>query len=492
MKIQTIARYIPPLLAASCTAAAFFHTSADATILGRYSLDYSVLLILFVSLTGVLWSIASHRDAYRRLSSKLTGNLVSVVITAVLAVPAALWWWANRAAMPVSPGVIACIGIAALSVALLALSRERPSSVLLKVGLVAISLMLAILLLEIAFRIKAHADDRNVFDRINERKRPLGTDREVTLGQFIMPSRNHSIVYELIPDLRFRFKGAPVTVNSVGFRSREVEASKPPGVVRILGLGDSIMFGWGIHDEETYLAVLERKLNRRFPSASWETVNTAVPGYNTVMEVAVLKEKGLRYEPDLVVIHYVSNDLELPDFIRQQQDYFTLRKSFLADFVKSVRLQVDPGFGRALAAAPFDSEQRRFVSDPELVPPEYRDMVGLEAYRAAMHELSALSERYGFEVVVVTHVGLQDFVKELCIELGFPMVEAYYRWRRYVSDNAIKNPDDLWKVTPRDAHPSALGHTIIAEAIVEWGEKNGVFESLVDDCRGRSGGKISF
>ena len=41
-------------------------------------------------------------------------------------------------------------------------------------------------------------------------------------------------------------------------------------------------------------------------------MNTGVPGYNTYMEVAALKQKWLFYEPALVVIDFVGNDLDLP------------------------------------------------------------------------------------------------------------------------------------------------------------------------------------
>jgi hypothetical protein len=36
--------------------------------------------------------------------------------------------------------------------------------------------------------------------------------------------------------------------------------------------------------------VLERRLNGEMGAARWEIVNTAVPGYNPVMEVATLRE----------------------------------------------------------------------------------------------------------------------------------------------------------------------------------------------------------
>ena len=75
-----------------------------------------------------------------------------------------------------------------------------------------------------------------------------------------------------------------VHTSSQGFRDREYAAAKASGSYRVLGVGDSLMFGWGVDEGRDYLSVLERRLEREHPERSWEVINTAVPGYNTVME----------------------------------------------------------------------------------------------------------------------------------------------------------------------------------------------------------------
>ena len=141
--------------------------------------------------------------------------------------------------------------------------------------------------------------------------------QNVSLRGLVQPSPNDRIVYQLKPGLRATFIGVPVTINRAGFREREVEPTKQPGTFRIVGLGDSVMFGWGVPVEATYLRVLEDLLQRRGDPSRYEILNFAVPGYNSVMEVETFRSVAGSYAPDLVLVGYVSNDDQLPNFMQR-------------------------------------------------------------------------------------------------------------------------------------------------------------------------------
>ena len=51
--------------------------------------------------------------------------------------------------------------------------------------------------------------------------------------------------------------------NSRGYRDNEHALAKPPGVKRLLSLGDSFAWGAGIEFDDTYAQRLERQLSRR-------------------------------------------------------------------------------------------------------------------------------------------------------------------------------------------------------------------------------------
>jgi len=196
------------------------------------------------------------------------------------------------------------------------------------VALAASSILVVLVCVEIGLRVyTVLAEEAGLRDLESRREfaSPLGA--KASLGDIIRPSSRRAVVYELIPGVETLYKGQPLSVNEAGFRGRHYRKTKLPRTVRIVGLGDSVMFGSGVADDETYLARLADNLNERFSQVSWEVINTGVPGYNTTMEVAVLESTGLDYEPDLVLIGFVSNDFGLPNFILYREDPWTLTRS---------------------------------------------------------------------------------------------------------------------------------------------------------------------
>jgi hypothetical protein len=115
------------------------------------------------------------------------------------------------------------------------------------------------------------------------------------------------------------------TTNRLGFRGPEfavskhdsrLVATKPEGTVRIVFLGDSFTFGEGVRDDDTFPVRTAALLQEQHPSGSprFETYNLGICGYNTTQELALLEDLGLKLLPDRVVLGYVLNDAEPPQF----------------------------------------------------------------------------------------------------------------------------------------------------------------------------------
>ena len=77
---------------------------------------------------------------------------------------------------------------------------------------------------------------------------------------------------------------------------------------RILILGDSIAFGFGLAQEDTFAQQLERLLNHDRPGST-EVINAGVPAYNTLQEVTYFQEAGILLEPDVAVLALYWNDV---------------------------------------------------------------------------------------------------------------------------------------------------------------------------------------
>jgi hypothetical protein len=299
------------------------------------------------------------------------------------------------------------------------------------------------------------------------------------LGDIVRRSGNPRLVYELRPGLDVRFTGQPLRTNTLGFRGPEIETSKPPGTLRLLGLGDSVMFGWGVREEEGFLWRLEEKLRELETGAKWEVVNLAVPGYNTVMELELLRERGLALEPDLIVLNFVGNDLSLPYFIVAGEDWLDPRRSFLLDLVRGrLHLLAAParsGLARAPPRAPGDP----FAEVSGGVPARYRDMVGEQAWRRAMGDLAVLASRRGVPVIVLAHPEAPPFVHAACRELDLDLVETRTALEAYMGARGITEMrGSELTITAADPHPSAGAHEIIASVLVGHLRESGLLARL--------------
>jgi lysophospholipase L1-like esterase len=100
----------------------------------------------------------------------------------------------------------------------------------------------------------------------------------------------------------------PIRTNSLGLRSAEVAQPKPDGVTRILALGDSVTFGWGLRGEDAYPSQLASLLATLRPNQRFEVVNAGVSGYGTWQQGLWLAEDGLALQPDVVVVQAHLND----------------------------------------------------------------------------------------------------------------------------------------------------------------------------------------
>jgi lysophospholipase L1-like esterase len=89
---------------------------------------------------------------------------------------------------------------------------------------------------------------------------------------------------------------------------KEYPVERVPGTRRILILGDSFAFGYGVNDADVVSAVLEDLLNQRVPGST-EVINLAVSGFGQAEELVTWNAKARAYRPDIVVLFYFDNDI---------------------------------------------------------------------------------------------------------------------------------------------------------------------------------------
>ena len=93
-----------------------------------------------------------------------------------------------------------------------------------------------------------------------------------------------------------------VRINEKGLRDRPHSYERQNDMERILVLGDSFAWGYGVEESERFSQLLEKSLGV-------EVINAGVSGYSTDQELLWYKNEGIKYETDLVILVVAGNDV---------------------------------------------------------------------------------------------------------------------------------------------------------------------------------------
>jgi len=116
--------------------------------------------------------------------------------------------------------------------------------------------------------------------------------------------------YRPRPGRTFEYpNGTAAHANEMGFRGPTVGVPKPTEVFRVVLLGGSTTFGWGVDDAHTIDAHMRRLFSERFPGSRVEVVNLALDGYDSYQLLERLRTDGLPLDPDVVILNTGVNDV---------------------------------------------------------------------------------------------------------------------------------------------------------------------------------------
>lgn len=110
------------------------------------------------------------------------------------------------------------------------------------------------------------------------------------------------------PEFHYRFN-----IDQVSQRGADPRAPKANSF-RVVCLGDSFTWGFGVVDEDLFTSRLERALAQRFPERDVQVINAGVPGYGTADQLRFLLSRGAALDPDLVIVQFLPDN----DFIENR------------------------------------------------------------------------------------------------------------------------------------------------------------------------------
>ena len=138
---------------------------------------------------------------------------------------------------------------------------------------------------------------------------------------FSVVQQDRDLFWVLKPGLDADFRGKRVRVNTLGFRGPEIPSVKPPDTLRIVCMGGSPTFGWGVEDVGTYPRLLEHALASSKTVASHvQVINASVIGYSSLQGVRLFDQAIGVLNADWVIISYLVNDPSRHRFFRSSPD----------------------------------------------------------------------------------------------------------------------------------------------------------------------------
>lgn len=347
-----------------------------------------------------------------------------------------------------------------------------------KISLSAASLLITLVALEIALRLYGYNP-------------PASWRRGTDLA--LRPSLYPELKYELTPGASVKAWGTDVKINSQGFRGPE--PSSDPATERVIVLGDSITFGNSLAMEDTFPFQLQQSLASQRRNV--EVLNFGVGGYDTLQEVALLETRGLKYQPNLVVVAYCLNDVSIAsvslDHLKRTQQIQSSHYNFLyesrlvqliSESVEKIRTKNwekrmnDPEVFRREFANQIDpiGDDESELLDLMNRSPRWpgstwygnRDRVG--RLRFGFRRLARLSHENHFQVVIMiipllqskagaySHLAAHRIVEMEARRAGFDTIDLTDQFLRAGMENLTLSLGDI-------IHPNKIGHAIMADSL---------------------------
>jgi len=268
------------------------------------------------------------------------------------------------------------------------------------------------------------------------------------------------LMYRHQPNFERTYQGVSVSFNEMGLRDRPLSA-REPGLQRIVVLGDSVVFGWGVEVEDTFSRQLERAV-RETTRTRVETINTGVCSYNSEMEREFLRRHGDELDPDLVLLVYVDNDTG--PTLMPPRDQGSLQ-GFRRDPVESLKYLLR----RSRIYSTIDHIVPAVLSPPTPDPEES----GWRASMAAVQDIAAWCAARGITFrVLLFRMSPSPKSERVLADLERVARSAAATGTAFgLTDTLPWFADrNLRRLTNSflDSHPNPAGHALLAAGAAEW------------------------
>ncbi len=308
---------------------------------------------------------------------------------------------------------------------------------------------------------------------------------DVDSQRVAIPGRPHSIAeYLSDPESIRRVTVFTISTNSLGFRDEELPVQKPPGQLRIACVGECVTLGAGVDDDETYPHLLGERLRKRHRDRDIRVINAGLAKQPQQI-LDLMEQHVLRLEPDVVVYAPGADTAFFPCHTGgapfrlwvTEDEYRRYLARYRQQLQRVLDLSRSQGFQLVLFTPTFTSfffpDGQRWIDEMKAFAAENGIPVLDSGALSVAHE-----ERDG---LVLSHEGerqrllrMRDGQAEILIEARKPQRD------RYVANEIYQYLESHRRVRPLTSidgnHPNAYGHELLAQALEELLEREGVLK----------------
>ncbi len=333
---------------------------------------------------------------------------------------------------------------------------------------------------------------------------PTGNEPGTPAGQLGICFWVHDDIlgYRQLPNVNSGWKGVSVITNSKGIRDNEYTYERQPQKNRILVLGDSYVWGWGVKRQEIFTKLIESQ------KENLEVISMGVPGYSTDQELLWFKDEGLKYSPDILLLlieggdfygdvsymcggrfkpmFSIENDklilthVPVPDdpvirkihyfFRSHSYFYIFLYKRNITELAKSLYEKITDKPLSSGRASKVESTKKSSESVKENIKNKY--IVTLKILK----EIHSICKENNIKLILAAHHMVPEQLEVLdglAKEDDFPFINLIPSLANFKK----ANPDTKIRLGNADDHWDPLGHKIIADAIIDYMDKHQLWPS---------------
>ena len=267
-----------------------------------------------------------------------------------------------------------------------------------------------------------------------------------------LPSDNPILGHEHVKNASSRLQSVDIRFNNMGLRGPPVSIP-PKADRRILFLGSSVTLGWGVAEQDTVTARLERMFTAAGQRVA--VLNAGIGNYNAERYVERYLTRLIALQPTDIVLHVFVNDGEI---LKPGGGNILIRNSQLAATAWILASRMLGGTGDEKL-----TQYYRRTYAPE--------STGRARMAAALSRLAEHARARGIRVLVAMTPDFHDLedyklgfvhraVGDMAASVEFGFVDLFDAFQGIPAKS-------LWAI-PGDPHPNAEGHRIMAEFLYSY------------------------